>query len=76
MSRGRQKAVAMVDTPEDRAEERREETRTKRVVRWIPPPKTCPCPDCGSQNTRTQHTEGDYRWHVCRDCGLKFNSYS
>ena len=51
--------------------------RVKVVVRWSPPPRTCPCPLCGSLDTRTTSSRGGgYRFHRCRACGARFQSCS
>jgi transposase-like protein len=43
--------------------------KTKIVFQWTPPPRTCPCPACKSQNTRTTSKQEHARYHKCQDCG-------
>lgn len=48
----------------------------KIVVRWDPPPQTCPCPCCGTHDTKTVKTVEGYRHHKCRRCLQRFCSLS
>jgi hypothetical protein len=52
------------------------QVKTKVVVFWDPPPKTCQCPLCLGWRTKCVYSSAGLRIHRCRDCGAKFRSVS
>ncbi len=48
-----------------------EETGKRPCVGWIP----IRCHYCGSKHKSTDGVNGRYRYHTCKDCNRKFNSY-